>query len=115
MTRPAGTTGGMVEGIDVDRVAAVVRACPAVAGLSGAGGRGTYLPGRRVPGVVIREPIGSGPATIEVHVIARYGPAISEVAAQVRAAVAEVAPGSPVDVVVEDVDTAPLPVGSAPG
>jgi hypothetical protein len=115
VTRPAGTTGSTADGIDVDRVAAVVLACPAVAGLSSAGGRGSYLPGRRVPGVVIRESTRSGPATIEVHVVARYGPAISEVAAQVRAAVAVVAPGSPVDVGVEDVDIEPVAAGSVPG
>ncbi|MCW2675904.1 MAG: hypothetical protein JWR70_944 [Modestobacter sp.] len=116
MTRPVGTTDGTVDGIDVDRVAAVVLACRAVAGLAGgAGGRGTYLPGRRVPGVVIQEPTGSGPATIEVHVIARYGPTMSEVAGQVRAALAALAPGSPVDVVVEDLATAPEPAGSVPG
>ena len=106
MTRPA---DGIVDGVDVDRVAAAVAACPAVARLTGGtSGRGTYLPGRRVPGVVVRESAGPSPATVEVHVVARYGPAMREVARQVRAALAALIPGSPVDVTIDDVDTGPL-------
>lgn len=105
MTTPA---DGVVDGVDVDRVAAAVAACPAVARLTGGtSGRGTYLPGRRVPGVVVRESPGPSPATVEVYVVARYGPAMREVARQVRAALAALLPGSPVDVIIDDVDTEP--------
>lgn len=94
-----------VAGIDVDVVAAAVRGCPSVADLSGGllGSVGTYLPGRRVPGVVVRDGASGRPPSIELHVAARYGPSMSEVDAQVRQAVTAIAPGSPVDIIIEDV------------
>jgi uncharacterized alkaline shock family protein YloU len=108
MTTPA---DGVVDGVDVDRVAVAVATCPAVARLTGGtSGLGTYLPGRRVPGVVVRESAGSDAATVEVHVVARYGPAMGEVARQVRAALAALIPGSPVDVIIDDVEVEPPPV-----
>jgi hypothetical protein len=108
MTRPA---DGVVDGVDVDRVAAAVGACPAVARLTGGtGGRGTYLPGRRVPGVVVRESAEPSPPTVEVHVVARSGPAMGEVARQVRAALAALIPGSPVDVIIDDLEVEPPPL-----
>ena len=85
---------------DADAVSAAVLTCPSVAGLSGglAGEVATYLPGRRVAGVRTE------PGSVEVHVVARYGPPISEIAAEVRRAVAAVVPGlSTVNVVVADV------------
>jgi uncharacterized alkaline shock family protein YloU len=108
MTRPA---DGVVDGVDVDRVAAAVAACPAVARLTGGiGGLGTYLPGRRVPGVVVRESAGPSPPKVEVHVVARYGPTMREVASQVRTALAALIPASAVDVIIDDVDTEPPPL-----
>jgi hypothetical protein len=108
MTRPA---DGVVDGVDVERVAAAVAACPAVARLTGGtSGRGTYLPGRRVPGVVIRESAGPSPPTVEVHVVARSGHAMGEVARQVRTALAALIPGSPVDVIIDDLEVEPPPI-----
>jgi hypothetical protein len=108
MTMPA---DGVVDGVDVDRVAAAVAACPAVARLTGGtSGLGTYLPGRRVPGVVVRESAGLGPPTVEVQVVARYGPAMGEVARQVRAALAALLPGGIVDVIIDDVEVEPPPL-----
>ena len=113
MTTPA---EGVVEGVNVDRVAAAVANCPAVARLTGGtSGLGTYLPGRRVPGVVVQESAGPGPATVEVYVVARYGPAMDEVARQVRTALAALIPGHPVDVIIDDVDTEPPPLRFTPG
>src|SRR5256885_14588215 len=107
MTTPA---DGVVDGVDVDRVAAAVAACPAVARLtSGTSGLGTYLPGRRVPGVVVQESAGPSPPTVEVQVVARYGPAMGEVARQVRAALAALIPGRPVDVLIDDIEAEPPP------
>lgn len=101
MTSPAAPA--LVDGVDVDRVAAAVAACPAVARLTaGRAGAGSYLPGRRVAGVAVR-PAPGGPARVAVHVVAHAGVPVSEVADQVRTAVAPLAPGSPVDVAVEDV------------
>ncbi|MGY1716871.1 hypothetical protein ACI78R_20610 [Geodermatophilus sp. SYSU D01106] len=110
--------------VDADRVAAALAAVPGVAGLTaGPAGAGTYLPGRRVDGVVLTAVPGGRPDRVTVHVVAAAGTAVREVAAAVREAVAAVAPGSPVDVVVEDVVVedvtepvpVPAPVPPAPG
>ena len=83
----------------VDKLAAAVQACPAVAGLHGGrfGQATTYLPGRRVVGV------GVSPGEIVVGVIGRYPARVAEIAGQVRAAVATLALGVPVTVHVEDI------------
>ncbi|MGH4017209.1 MAG: hypothetical protein ACRDSL_25440 [Pseudonocardiaceae bacterium] len=82
----------------VDPIAVAVQACPTVAGLHGGrfGQATTYLPGRRVAGVAVF------PGEIVIGVVGRYPASISEIAAQVRAAVAAVAPGVPVTVNIED-------------
>jgi hypothetical protein len=66
-----------------ERVAEATLACPDVVAMSGGmvGEVATYLPGRRVTGVRLRD------AVVEVHVVARYGPPMDEIGAQVRAAV----------------------------
>lgn len=95
-------------------LALAVQACPAVAGLHGGrfGQATTYLPGRRVAGV------GVGPGEIVVGVIGRYPASVAEIAGQVRAAVATLAPGVPVTVHVEDIvlpgENPPAPVAPGP-
>lgn len=81
-----------------DRVAAVVRAVPGVADLHPGmfGEVGTYLPGRRIPGVRITD------AGADVHVTVYFDTAVRDVAAQVRSAVNAVIGGA-VNVTVEDV------------
>jgi hypothetical protein len=96
---------------DPDAISAAVLTCPSVAGLSGglAGEVATYLPGRRITGVRIE------PGSAEVHVIARYGTSLTDVATQVRRAVGRATPGlGKLDVVVADVQDpfAPDPVPS---
>ncbi|MEJ2889528.1 hypothetical protein [Actinomycetospora aeridis] len=91
-------------GVDVDRVAAAVAACPLVAGLH-AGDHGTaatLLPGRRVVGVQVTSPAGD-PVRITVTVLARYSAPLDRLVEQVRSAVGVRAPGHPVDVVVTGV------------
>jgi uncharacterized alkaline shock family protein YloU len=90
-----------------DRIAAAVTGCPDVAGLAVIPGRpvATYLPGRTVSGVAVR------PAEVEISVVARYGPPLPEVAAQVRQAVEPLVPGRTVDVVIADI-TSPQATGS---
>ena len=85
-----------------DRVAALVRAIPGVADLHPGmfGEVGTYLPGRRVPGVRLTE------TGIDVHVSVFFGAPVREVAAQIRRAVAAEV-GGPVDVTIEDVTPMP--------
>lgn len=101
--------------IDPDLVARRVLACPGVAGLSAGpwGAAVTYLPGRRVTGVRL------SPAAVEVHLIARYGPSVGELAGQVRAALAGQVGGRQVDIVVEELADPgappPLPGTARPG
>lgn len=87
-----------------DTIAAVVRTCPAVAGLHGGryGEIATYLPGHAVVGVRVSD------ADVDVHVVGRYPASITEISRQVRAAVGTVVADRPVSVTVEDLD-APEP------
>ena len=64
----------------------------------------TYLPGRRVVGVRLRDP------GCEVHVTLAWGAPVLATSDSVRAAVAALGTGGPIDVVVEDVaDPTPGP------
>lgn len=96
----------VIGGVDVDAVAASVTACSTVARLSGGllGEAATYLPGRRVYGVVVREHPAVGETNLDVRVVAAFGPTMSEVADQVHKAVALVAPGRSVTVAIDDID-----------
>jgi hypothetical protein len=88
-----------------DRIAAAVAGCPAVAALAD-GPVATYLPGRTVPGVAVRDNL------VVVAVVARHGPPLAEAAGQVRAAVAGVAPGLAVDVYIDDIQLPDADPGS---
>lgn len=85
-------------------VAEAALGCTAVAGLDDSG-VGTYLPGRRVSGVVLRDDL------VEVSVVLRWDGStpLPELAERVRQAVQPVAGGRPVDVVVADVVVAERP------
>lgn len=91
---------------DLEAVAAAALGSPLIAGLWG--GRveeiATYGPGRRLLGV--REVDG----TVEIHVVARWGTPLPEVADVVRAAVASHAGGLPVVVFVDDIQVPGEPV-----
>jgi hypothetical protein len=82
-----------------DQIVAAVTRCPDVAGLTQNPGIpvATYLPGRTVSGVAVR------PAEVEICVVARYGPPLAQVAAQVRQAVEPLVPGRAVDIVIGDI------------
>lgn len=82
-----------------DRIAAAVTRCPDVAGLTQIPGMpvATYLPGRTVSGVAVRS------EEVEICVVARIGPPLPQVAAQVRQAVEPLVPGRVVDVVIADI------------
>ena len=92
---------------DVEAVAAAAQGCPLVAGLTGGrfGEVATYMPGRRILGV--READG----TVEVHVVARWGTPLPELADTVRAAVAPYAGELPVAVFIDDIE---LPGDASP-
>lgn len=81
-----------------DRVAQVAASVPGVAALHPGrfGEAATYLPGRRVPGVQVRDDL------VEVHVTLVWGVDVLATADAVRAATAAVV-DRPVHVTVEDV------------
>ena len=61
----------------------------------------TYLPGRRVHGVRF------GDGVVEVHVVARPGAVLPDLARVIRQAVAAVVPSHAIDVYVDDLDMEP--------
>ena len=89
----------LIDGVDVDAVALAVLQCPAVSGLDGGrfGEVASYMPGRRVAGVV------AGGGRVRVSVRSRWGIPAAALAAQVTASVAPVT-SHPVDVMIADID-----------
>jgi len=87
------------EGADeIDLITGAVLAVPGVHDLHAGvlGEAATYLPGRRVNGLRMREP------GCDIHVVLDWGVPVGGTAAAIRAAVRPYVPG-PVDVTVEDV------------
>ena len=100
--RPARSAVSTHQGQDevgrlADAVAAAVQECSAVARLA-VGPLATFVPGRLIRGVAVRG------REVRVAVVARYGPPLPRVAAEVRAAVLRVDPGLRVEVMIEDID-----------
>ena len=97
---PAGShlTAAVVDGVDLDAVAAAARGCAAVDDLCPGswGGVVSYLPGREVAGVRVTHD------HVVISVRGRWGVPVSEMAGQVRAAVTGLAGPRRVDVVVAD-------------
>jgi hypothetical protein len=97
---PAGSyvTAAVIDGVDLDAVAAAARSCAAVDDLcSGSwGGVVSYLPGREVAGVRVTRD------HVVISVRGRWGIPVIELAGQVRAAVTGLAGPRRVDVVVAD-------------
>ena len=107
MTRPgSGFTPGaaVIDGVDVDAVAAAVQGCAGVSGLDGGqyGEVATYLPGRTVPGVVI------GGGRVLVQVRSRWGVAAPQLAALITTVLVPLTGRRPVDVVIADIDDPPV-------
>jgi hypothetical protein len=107
MTRPgSGFTPGaaVIDGVDVDAVAAAVQGCAGVAGLDGGqyGEVATYLPGRTVPGVVI------GGGRVLVQVRSRWGVPAPQLAALIATVLVPLTGRWPVDVVIADIDDPPV-------
>ncbi|MEU6248475.1 hypothetical protein [Glycomyces sp. NPDC047010] len=82
----------------VDAIADAVLAVPGVTGLHH--GTAVLLPGRRVPGLRL------GDTECEVHATVSWGTDIPAAAAAIRTAVAPLAAGRAVTVVIEDLTTA---------
>jgi hypothetical protein len=103
MTGPVPLAGShlsaaVVDGVDLDAVAAAARGCAAVDDLCPGpwGGVVSYLPGREVAGVRVASD------HVVISVRGRWGVPVSELAAQVRAAVTGLTGPRRVDVVVAD-------------
>ncbi|MEV4467650.1 hypothetical protein AB0J51_29000 [Micromonospora echinofusca] len=102
VTVVAGPPDAVVDGVDVDLVAAAVRGCPAVADLVGGSpsGAATYLPGRRIDGITVTD------GAVLIQVRSRWEPATA-LAAQIRRAAGAVAPLHRLDVIVADIEDPP--------
>ena len=108
MTLPESAAGAgssaVIDGVDVDAVAAAVRACPGVDDLfsSPTAVISSYLPHRQVGGVRVR------PDAVAIQIRSRWGVSVPAVGAQVQAAVLGLVGGRDVDVLVAEVaDPAP--------
>ena len=100
---PALPAAAVIDGISVDAVAAAAARCAGVAALdSGQFGEvASYLPGRQVPGVVVR------PDSVLIQVRSRWGVPAADLLTQITAAVTPAAAGRRVDVVIGDIDDPP--------
>lgn len=114
MTTPApGGVGesAVVDGVDVDAVAAAVRQCDGVSGLDGGPYHevATYLPGRTVDGVSVDA------GRVQVQVRSRWGVEAPLLATLVQITLAPLVGSRPVDVTIADIDDPPDPGSAAPG
>jgi hypothetical protein len=105
--RPIPPATALVNGINVEAVAVAVQKCPGVRALdSGRFGEvASYLPGRQVPGVIVR------PWSVLIQVRARWGLQAADLLGQITAAVTPIARGRRVQVVISDIDEPPVPEG----
>ena len=104
MTQPP---QALIDGVNLDAVAAAVRSCPAIDDLSSGpwGGVVSYLPGRQLAGVRVASD------HVLISVRGRWGVPAAEMARQVRTAVAGLVGSRRVDLEVADLTDAP---GEAP-
>lgn len=99
----AGRRGAVVYGVDVDAVAATVRACRFVADLAAGrpGSPATYLPGRRVIGIAVYE------TQVRIQVRSCWGTPMQVVAAEVESAVRPLIGDRAVEVTIADIADPP--------
>jgi hypothetical protein len=103
--RPGTPSAAVINGVDVEAVAAAVQGCAGVSALdSGQFGEvESYLPGRRVPGVVVRD------CLVLVGVRSRWGVRAADLFAQIASAVAPLIGRRWVEVAIGDIDDPPAP------
>ena len=99
------TRSGVIDGVDVDAVAAAVLGCAGVAGLDGGrfGEVASYLAGRKVTGVVVSD------GRVKVQIRSRWGVPAPELAALITTVLMPLTGSRPVDVVIADIDDPPFP------
>jgi hypothetical protein len=97
----------MIDDIDAELIAEAVRRCAGVSALDGGpyGEVATYLPGRKVTGVVI----GDGQVTVQVR--AAWGVPAPELAALITTVVSPLARHRLIDVIIADIDDPPRAPG----
>lgn len=113
-TDPVRGSAAVVDGVDVDAVAAAVRGCAAVDDLysSPAAAVASYLPGRQVAGVRVAQDV------VSIQVRGRWGVPVIDLAGQIRAGIIGLVGGRRIDVLVADLSDAPerpppaLPAGA---
>ena len=93
---------------DLEAVAAAALGCPLIADLTAGrfGEIATHRPGRRIVGVRTVD------GAVEIHVVAKWGTPLPEVADVVRTAVAPYAGALPVAVFVDDIEVPEDPVSA---
>jgi len=93
----------VIDGVDVDAVAAAVQGCAGVSALDGgrAGEIATYLPGRKVPGVQVTG------GRVRVQIRSRWGVPVTDLAALITVVLAPLTGSRPVDVLIADIDDVP--------
>ena len=93
---------GVVDGVDLDAVAAAVRGCGAVDDLYSGSWSAvvSYLPGRQMMGVRV------APDHVVISVRGRWGVPVTELARQVRAALAGLVGPRRIDIVLADLSEA---------
>jgi hypothetical protein len=106
MTLPSASSvpgAAVIDGVDVGAVAAAVLVCPGVAALdSGQFGEvASYLPGRKVAGVMV-----SG-GRVKVQVRVRWAVPAPDLGRKITAALVPLTGHYPVDVVIADIDDPP--------
>jgi hypothetical protein len=103
---------GVVDGLDVDDIAAAVLRCSGVAGLGSGtiGELATYLPGRRVPGIRVT------PERVELEICAVWGSPAALIASQIWEALSTVVTDRPVEILITDIAPPDVkPNGHSPG
>jgi hypothetical protein len=103
MTRPEDTPTpppAVIDGVDVAAVAAVVQGCAGVSALVGGrfGEVVSYLPGRKVAGVLVRD------GRVRIQVRSRWGIPAADLGALIKVLVAPLTGYRPVDVLIADID-----------
>jgi hypothetical protein len=102
---PAQPAAAVIDGINVEAVSAAAAGCAGVSALdSGRFGEvASYLPGRQVPGVVVRE------ESVLVQVRSRWGVPAADLLGQIIAAVTPITGHRRVELVIGDIDDPPVP------
>lgn len=113
MTSPPNGTvpaHAVIDGADIDMIATAVRQCAGVSSLDGGphGEVATYLPGRKVAGVVVDD------CRVMIQVRSRWGIPAPELAALITTAAAAFTGHRRIDVVIADIDDPPGAPDSAP-